>query len=76
MSKEKTLVAGQVRVKGGKYYTVINHTINGERKAKWEKTGLAVTCGNKKKALSILRDRVRNFVAMGSVDSHTTVSQV
>ena len=76
MSKEKTLVAGQVRVKGGKYYTVINHTINGERKAKWETTGLAVTCGNKKKALSILRDRVRNFVAMGSVDSHATVSQV
>ena len=76
MSKEKTLVAGQVRVKGGKYYTVINHTINGERKAKWETTGLAAACGNKKKALSILRDRVRNFVAMGSVDSHATVSQV
>ena len=76
MSKEKTLVAVQVRVKGGKYYTVINHTINGERKAKWEKTGLAVACGNKKKALSILRDRVRNFVDRGSDNKILTASQV
>ena len=75
MSKERTQTVGQVRVKEGKYYTVINHTINGERKAKWEKTGLAVACGNKKKAEAILRERMKNFVALGSVDTLATVSQ-
>ena len=66
MSKKNILPSGHLRVKEGKYYTVINCYINGKRKPKWEKTGLTTAHGNKKKAEAILQERRRTFVIPGS----------
>lgn len=66
MPKQEKFVAGHLREKKGKYYTVISYYIQGKRTEKWEKTGILAVPGNKKKAEAILLERRINFVIPGS----------
>jgi integrase len=52
---------GSIQEKNGVWYTVIQVTINGRRRSKWETTRLRAN-GNKRKALAILDERKYQYV--------------
>lgn len=50
-------MTGDLQIKNGKFYMVLNSTENGKRKQRWISTGLPVK-GNKRKAEQMLRERL------------------
>ena len=53
-------MTGNLQVKNGTYYAVINYYENGKRKQKWKSTGLTVK-GNKTKAEKFLREQLAYY---------------
>ena len=49
------MLTGNLQIKNGKYYAVLNLKVNGKRKPKWIPLGLPER-GNKREAESMLRN--------------------
>jgi len=60
MIQEPKTCTGSLQIKGGIWYTVIQITIGGVRKSKWETTRLKAR-GNKRKAQAILDERKAQY---------------
>lgn len=68
--KERSYMTGSVQVKSGKWYCVLNmKDENGRRKLKWIGTGLPEK-GNKKKAESILREKISQYGACDRITNY------
>ncbi len=67
-------MTGSLQIKNDKYYIVLNDHVEGKRKQKWLKTGLAVK-GNKRKAEQLLRETLQQHeLQIGIVHSDVTLA--
>ena len=68
-------MTGSPQIKNGKYYMVLNRSVNGKRKQQWVSTGLPEK-GNKRRAEQILRETLAKESCASSLpQSDITVSE-
>ena len=68
------MLTGNLQIKNGKYYAVLNLKVDGKRKPKWIPLGLPVR-GNKRQAEALLNRLIAEYEAHGEGKFYPTLSE-
>ena len=68
------MVTGNLQMKNGKYYAVLNLKVDGKRKPKWIPLGLPVR-GNKRQAEALLNRLIAEYESHGEGKFYPTLSE-